>query len=268
MSSRHFHNVPRERYRHRLYVVCPVPQLNFSISTLSTGRPRFPLRLLSQLGHPFFSVTSKDTSTCDVTVRIPIPPRLVGSFVLVQSSTARGLFVSFSQMSLVLASSFSQSEVSVSWDTTLSHRSPRLSPLTSTYPAIHTPHQNVPERRIRLLRRQQQRSSHSPQCPARQPSLGRRVLSAPIPSFLVSCSRTWPGRSKGQTLCFTCLVPRFVSFILVSRESCTSKARATGTPRQTSPRCCVGWFVPHTRYHRCRIIDTVGASGRGRGGTH
>ena len=73
MSSRHFHNVPRERYRHRLYVVCPVPQLNFSISTLSTGRPRFPLRLLSQLGHPFFSVTSKDTSTCDVTVRDPHP---------------------------------------------------------------------------------------------------------------------------------------------------------------------------------------------------
>ena len=52
------------------------------------------------------SVVSKDTASFEVTAQMPIPPRLVGSIILVQSSSVSDLSVIFPQMSLVFASSY------------------------------------------------------------------------------------------------------------------------------------------------------------------
>ena len=62
--------------------------------------PLNPLSLIFCLPHRCVY----DISSCEVTARIPIPPRSVCSFILVQSSSWSGLSVSFSHVSLVFAS--------------------------------------------------------------------------------------------------------------------------------------------------------------------
>ena len=70
----------------------------------------FPVRLFSILSACaliFLTVISNEVSRCEVTALMHIPPRVVGSFILVQSSSSSALSSIFSQMHFVLASNVS-----------------------------------------------------------------------------------------------------------------------------------------------------------------
>ena len=69
-----------------------------------------PVRLFSILSACvliFLIVISNEVSSCEVTALMPIPPRLIGSFILVQSSSSSDLSNNVSQMHFVLASNVS-----------------------------------------------------------------------------------------------------------------------------------------------------------------
>ena len=117
MFLRRIHKVPLERSRQCFFPVFvsnflrSVPHLYLSLSYSQFVQSLcFLVRFFSILSAcflVFFAVISNDISSCEVTALMPTPPRLVGSFILVQSSSSSDLSIFFSQMPFVFVPSVS-----------------------------------------------------------------------------------------------------------------------------------------------------------------
>ena len=117
MSLRRIHKVPLERSRHCLspvfvsnvlrsvphFVSCSVTIPVCVVSLLSCQIFLNPLSLLPR----FLRRDLKRDSSCEVIALMPIPPRLVGSFIVVQSSSPSALSSNFSHMHFILVSNVS-----------------------------------------------------------------------------------------------------------------------------------------------------------------
>ena len=106
MSLRRIHQIPLEWSCHCLTPVFVFNVLR-SVPHFMSFCPRLPARvslfscqtfsILSASILVFLTVISNEVSSCEVTALMPIPPRLVGSFILVQPSSSSDLSSNFSQ---------------------------------------------------------------------------------------------------------------------------------------------------------------------------